>query len=85
MTIIDFYKELSRLLTDTRENFLSQNQAKQKLNDLLDKAKKSKLEVNISEDILDPVLLMRLDDEKSFTDNQDDDFSYEDDSSEFSY
>lgn len=80
MTIIEFYKELSRLLTDTRENFISQNQAKKKLEDLLDRAQKSKLDVKISEEILDPVYLMRLDDEKSFT-TDDEDFSYDEGSS----
>jgi hypothetical protein len=80
MTIIEFYKELSRLLTDTREDFISQNQAKKKLEDLLDRAKKSNLDVKISEEILDPVYLMRLDDEKSFTTDEED-FSYDEGSS----
>jgi hypothetical protein len=85
MTIIEFYRELSRLLTDTRENFISQNQAKQKLNDLMDKAKQFKLEVHISEEILDPVVLMRLDDEKSFISDDDIDHSYDPDSYISSY
>jgi hypothetical protein len=74
MTIIEFYKSLSVLLTDTRENFLSQNQAKNKLNGLLEKAKDSGLQVNISENILDPINLMRLDDENSFREDLEDDY-----------
>ena len=74
MTIIEFYKSLSVLLTDTRENFLSQNQAKNKLNELLEKAKDSGLQVNISENILDPINLMRLDDENSFREDSEDDY-----------
>ena len=66
MTIIEFYKSLSKILTDTREEFLSQNQGKKRLDELLEKAKESGLQVNVSESILDPVNLMRLDDENSF-------------------
>ena len=72
MTIIEFYKSLSCLLTDTREEFLSQNQAKKKLDQLLEKAKESGLNINISENILDPINLMRLDDENSFKPEEDD-------------
>ena len=72
MTIIEFYKKLSNLLTDTREEFLSQNQAQKKLNELLEKAKESGLNINISENILDPINLMRLDDENSFKPEEDD-------------
>ena len=76
MTIIEFYKSLSSLLTDTREEFLSQNQAKKKLDQLLEKAKESGLNINISENILDPINLMRLDDENSFK-PEDDDYDYD--------
>ena len=72
MTIIEFYKSLSSLLADTREEFLSQNQAKKKLDQLLEKAKESGLNINISENILDPINLMRLDDENSFKPEEDD-------------
>ena len=78
MTILDFYKNLSKILTDTREGFLSQKQGQTKLNLLLEEAKSSNLQVNINPQILDPINLMRLDDEKSFTSNDDDDdFSYD--------
>jgi hypothetical protein len=85
MTIIEFYKSLSNLLTDTREEFLSQNQSKKKLEQLLEKAKESGLNINISENILDPINLMRLDDENSFrsedNDHDDGDWSFGYDSS----
>lgn len=77
MTIIDFYKELSRLLTDAREEFISRREAESKLDDLLDRAEESNLQVHISKEILDPVYLMRLDDERSFSSDED----YQSDSS----
>lgn len=77
MTIIEFYKNLSVILTDTRENFLSQNQAKKKLNNLLESAKDSGLQVNISENILDPITLMRLDDENSYREDEEDNYGFD--------
>lgn len=76
MTIIDFYKSLSKLLTDTREGFTSREDGQAILDSLLSEAKKSKLSVNIDPNILEPINLMRLDDEKSFA-NEDDDFSFD--------
>jgi len=84
MTIIDFYKQLSKLLTDTRENFLTKSQAEKKLEELLEEAKKNKLDVNIDPKILDQVNLMRLDDENSYRPESDYDFTSDDDSS-YSY
>jgi hypothetical protein len=84
MTIIDFYKKLSRILTDTREEFLSQNEGKKKLQKLLEEAENNNLQVKINPDILDPVNLMRLDDENSFRPEDtdyDDDYSFGSDSS----
>ena len=81
MTIIDFYKSLSTLLTDARENFLTKKQAEKKLEDLLEEAIKNKLDINIDPKILDHVNLMRLDDEKSFTESSDDDYGFDSDSS----
>jgi hypothetical protein len=86
MTIIDFYKKLSNLLTDTRENFLTKSQAEKRLEELLEDAKKNKLDIKIDPNILDSTNLMRLDDEKSFRPGDDDygfdsDFSYGDGSS----
>jgi hypothetical protein len=89
MTIIDFYKELSKLLKDTREDFITKSKAESELEDLLEEAKKSGLDVKIDPNILDPVNLMRLDDEKSFRSDDDDygnsDFSYGDSDTDFSY
>ena len=88
MTIIEFYKELSKLLTDNREDFITKSKAESKLEDLLEEANKSGLDVKIDPNILDPVNLMRLDDEKSFRSDDefnDDDFSYGDSDTDFSY
>jgi len=85
MTIIDFYKKLSNLLTDTRENFLTKSQAEKRLEELLEDAIKNKLDVKIDPNILDSTNLMRLDDEKSFR-SEDDDYGFETDSdSSYSY
>jgi len=85
MTIIDFYKSLSKLLTDTRENFITKSQAEKRLEELLEDAIKNKLDVKIDPNILDSTNLMRLDDEKSFR-SEDDDYGFETDSdSSYSY
>ena len=85
MTIIDFYKKLSNLLTDTRENFLTKSQAEKRLEELLEDAIKNKLDVKIDPNILDSTNLMRLDDEKSFR-SEDDDYGFESESdSSYSY
>ncbi len=84
MTILDFYKELSRILTDTREEFLSTKEAQKRLDSLLETASSHKLDVKIDPKILDPINLMRLDDERSFKSDEDDDYSFEADG-EFSY
>lgn len=81
MTITEFYKSLSVILTDTREEFLSYSQGKKKLNELLEKAESAGLQVKISENILDPVNLMRLDDENSFRSEDGNDW----DSGDWSY
>ena len=85
MTIVDFYKKLSKILTDTREEFLSRSEAQRKLESLLEEAQKHDLKVKISGEILDPVFLMRLDDENSFRSEEEDysdiDYSYGDDGS----
>jgi hypothetical protein len=78
MTIIDFYKKLSTLLTDTREKFLSQEQAETKLDLLLEEANKNGLDVQVSKNVLDPIFLMRLDDERSFRQEDDDYYDYND-------
>ena len=84
MTIIDFYKQLSKLLTDTRENFVTKAQAEKRLGELLEDAIKNKLDVKIGPNILDSTNLMRLDDENSYRPESDYDFTSDDDSS-YSY
>ncbi len=85
MTIIDFYKSLSKLLTDTRENFITKSQAEKRLEELLEDAIKNKLDVKIDPNILDSTNLMRLDDEKSFR-SEDEDYGFESESdSSYSY
>ena len=74
MTILDFYKQLSKILTDTREHFISQDDGERKLDKLLDEANKHGIDVKISKEILDPINLMRLDDENSFKPEEDDDY-----------
>lgn len=74
MNILDFYKQLSKILTDTREHFISQSDGERKLEKLLDEAHKHGLDVKISAEILDPINLMRLDDENSFKPEEDDDY-----------
>lgn len=78
MTIVDFYKNLSKLLTDARENFLTKKQAEEKLENLLEEARKNKLDVDIDPKILDQVNLTRLDDENSYRPEDNDDFSNDD-------
>jgi hypothetical protein len=80
MTVVDFYKDLSKILTDARERFLSKRDAQIKLDLLLEKAHESNLEVDISENILDENFLTKLDDERSYDDSN---ASYEDDESSY--
>ena len=80
MTIVDFYKRLSRILEDCRERFKDKAESKELLEKLLQEAKESKLSVNIDPKILDDDTLMKLDDERSFTEpDYESDSSYEDD------
>ena len=84
MTIIDFYKKLSKILTDTREEFLSRAEGESKLEKLLEEAETHGLQIKINPQILDPINLMRLDDENSFRaedDDYDDEYSFGSDSS----
>ena len=85
MTIIDFYKKLSQILTDCREDFISRKEAQKRLDFILEEAKKSNLDVNVNPEILDPINLMRLDDEKSFTGDTEDDYGFDTDYSYGSY
>jgi formyltetrahydrofolate hydrolase len=79
MTIVEFYKKLSSLLTKKRENLISMSEAKQELRDLLSKAEKNEIQVEISNDILNQKNLMRLDDENSFKTDYESDDDYDSD------
>jgi hypothetical protein len=68
MNIIDFYKELSKLLERTREKYFSKEEAQEKLSELLQKAEDHDLHVNINPNILEHHNLVRLDDERSYSD-----------------
>ena len=80
MTIVDFYKELSKVLTRRREYLLTKDEAKKKILSLLEKAEESNLEIKIDIDhILDDSNILLLDDERSFEyRDEDDSSSYED-------
>lgn len=80
MTIVDFYTELSKILTRKREYLLSFHEAKKKINQLLEKAEESNIEVKIDVDeILSDSVVLKLDDERSFEyRDEDDDSSYDD-------
>lgn len=77
MTIIEFYEQLSELLTEARERLISHVEAEEKLSLLLEESNKFGLEFNISPDILNESFLLKLDDERSFVepDSYDDDYS----------
>ena len=74
MNIIDFYKTLSSILCDRREEFLSSEDARMKLDELLSLAEESNLNVNVSLNILEMSNLIRLDDERPY-----DSIKYDDD------
>ena len=52
MNIIDFYKELSKLLERTREKFLSHEEAQEKLNELLKEINSVTTDKNINAELI---------------------------------
>lgn len=84
MNIVDFYKKVSKLLEDYREERISYKIALSELRNLLQKAKDHKIDVNISESILEMNNLSNYDDERSYesTSSYDD---YDDESYQSSY
>lgn len=78
MNIVDFYKKLSKLLEDYREERITYSTALRNLKELLENAKNSKLDVNISENILDMENLTNYDDERSYESVSYDESSYDD-------
>jgi hypothetical protein len=76
MNILDFYRDLSLILEQYREEKIGHSTAESRLKQLLSEAKKDGLEVNVSTDILDLDNLVKYDDERSYEST-----SYEDESS----
>lgn len=85
MTIIEFYKKLSNLLKDAREKNISTIEAKETLEDLLREANLHNLQVDVSLEILEESNLMKLDDERSFREEDEDYYGYDSDGSDISY
>jgi hypothetical protein len=79
MNIVNFYKRLSKLLEDYREEKISYNEALKELRDLMQLAEDSNLEVNISEDILKLDNISKYDDERSYESTSYDEYSSYDD------
>ena len=85
MTIIEFYKKLSNLLKDAREKNISTRDAKETLEELLGEANLHNLQVDISTEILEESNLVKLDDERSFREEDEDFYGYDSDGSDISY
>jgi hypothetical protein len=85
MKIIEFYKKLSNLLKDAREKNISKSDAKETLEDLLEEAKLHNLQVDVSLEILEETNLIKLDDERSFREEDQDYYGYDSDDSDISY
>ena len=85
MTIIEFYKKLSNLLKDAREKNIPSRDAKETLEDLLREANLHNLQVDVSLEILEESNLMKLDDERSFREEDEDYYGYDSDGSDISY
>ena len=74
MTIIEFYEELSRMLEKARDGKLSKTNAVTRLNQMIEEAKKSKIELDVNPDIFDFENLIKFDDERSY---EEEEYSYE--------
>ncbi len=62
MTTIKFYKKLSHLITDAREQFLTLEEARDKFEDLKSIAKKNNITLLVDESIFEWHNLTKLDD-----------------------
>jgi hypothetical protein len=62
MTTIKFYKKLSHLLTDVREQFLTLEESRDKFEDLKSIAKKNNITLIVDESIFEWYNLTKLDD-----------------------
>lgn len=79
MNIVEFYKQLSKLLEDYREERTTYSKALLTLRDLLKEAQDSELDLNVSEDILNMNNLTIYDEERSYDSTSYEESSYEDD------
>lgn len=76
MTIIEFYKKLSVILKDAREGIITPDESRDMLSDLNEESRLNDLDIEVSEDLLLTEFLLRLDDERSFDDEDSDDSDY---------
>lgn len=58
MTLKDFYHRLNDILTDYSSNELERNKAENELEDLMCDAEDANLDVNISLDLIDEIVIM---------------------------
>ena len=85
MTIVDFYKSLSKILENCREDRLTREAAEIKLSELLQEAKNNNIPINIDMNILDSSNLIKLDDERSYVETSYDSSYDSDQDSDSSY
>jgi hypothetical protein len=64
MTTIQFYKKVSKLITDTRDQFLTLEEAEEKLDSLMELAKIHNIGVHFDKSILQWENLYKFDDEQ---------------------
>jgi hypothetical protein len=77
MDIIEFYKTLSTTLEHYREKVITYGDAQFKIKELLDKSEESRLDIDVTIDILNDGI-SDFDDEQSYEESDfDDDQSYE--------
>lgn len=82
ITIVDFYKELSVILTESRKS----KNMKKEFDDLMGSAKFSNLDVSIDPSILSVESLRKYDDEFSYVEEEQTDTYYNtDDEGSYSY
>ena len=82
MNIVEFYTKLSKLMEQCREKNISTTDAKLRLKKLLAEAELAKLDVQVSEKILDLDSLVNYDDERSYEEEASYEESYNEDDEE---
>jgi len=66
MTLIDFYKNLSSILTELSERRITKPEAEDRINELLSKSEDFDLDISIDIDSIIDEIPHNLDDEKPF-------------------